>query len=989
MAESYRGSRYYAPARDRDRNSDSEDDRIRSSTTVTRYKWTPARAVDRYQDDDRRSRFSPRTSGDLADPPRSAYESYAGDRPRAMYYDRDVVERDARHEPDRSRPVYETRDGDRDWNRRLYRYDDDYKVEKKYEDRFDDDHGHEIERYRKETEYFAPAEPPPAPVIIRQQAPEPQKIIVQEAPSTPIIVPRQQPGVLVVRDREQDRDLVRRDREPYDQEYYWRHERRDVGPYRGERDYALSRYERRHRRDDDNSWYSDDADQDYFLRRTYVRRERSESPHRHRRQLAEGALAGAGISALMSSRRDSYGELQENRGRKVLAGAALGALGSEALRRARSAYGDSWLDDHASPEGHSRLRRGLGLAAVALAAAGAAKYYEASKVEKEEAHRGRSRTRGGYYSHDEYSRSVSRLSHSHSHSHSPSPRRPRSRRRSLSTIAKTALGTAATAGIIKHMSKSRSKSHSRHGSPSRSKSRSKSKLRRGAEIAGVAAAAGMANRLWKDHKDKKEARRDRSVSQDERESRRRWRPKGSSRDRSISRSPSRSRSMARSPPSPIGADPELGLVEYGHEPLPPEHPSAAERHYDSQSEDWRPRPRRRHARSVSSSSSMSDPKPKPRHSRSKMAAAATAAAAAGTAAMGIKEFKDRKDRERREKRSRERRSREADEDRTRFESEQRRDQHLDRLGKRRPHSPPTASGGAYYPPYPSTSSSGQGEVPYRQFPEDSSSAHNQYQQFVPQDYTGYVPPPPPPPGPPPPPEPGMRGDGYPPVAPGMPPGPPPPAGPHPGENYPPDHVSDHFHRHHRRGRGAAHDGVMPKDDDASNPETATAPRSVSFIPLSPRSSQTMQRHKEQQAASTKAALERTRDEKTGMKRQGDQTHGRPGLERQSGHDRAAASRRALPEGEDEVELLPDRFDAQGKPMDTSGRLVGHDGWTIRRGEFERPARHAGDWHVKGSWQAASTDAQAMDRLVSDVTDVLAGQQNWAAVLGKVLEAGLL
>ncbi|PHH65578.1 hypothetical protein CDD81_2013 [Ophiocordyceps australis] len=980
MAESYRGSRYYTPARDRDRNSDSEEDRYRS-TTVTRYKVTPARGSERYEEDDRRSRFSPRTSGDLVDPPRSAYESYAGDRSRAMYYEREV-ERDARREPDRSRvAVYESRDVDRDWNRRPYRYEDDIKVDKKYEDRFDDDHGHEVERYRKETEYFAPADPLPAPVIIRQQAPEPQKIIVQEAPSAPIIVPRQQPGVLVVRDREQDRELVRRERDPYDEEYYHRYERRDVGPYRGDRDYALSRFERRHGRDDDYSWYSDDGDQDYYVRRTVVRRERSESPHRHRRQLAEGALAGAGISALMSTRRDSYGEMQENRGRKVLAGAALGALGSEALRRARSAYGDGWLQDHTSPEGHSRLRKGLGLAAVALAAAGAAKYYEASKVEKEEAHRGRSRTRGGYYSHDEYSRSVSRVSHSPS----PPASRPRSRRRSLSTIAKTALGTAATAGIIKHMrSKSRSKSYSRHGS----RSRSKSKLRRGAEIAGVAAAAGVANKLWKNHKDKKEARRDHSGSQDEREYRRRSRAKVSSRDRSISRSRSRSRSMARSPPSPIGADPELGLVEYGHEPLPPEHPTAPERHYDSQSEDWRPRPRRRHARSLSSSS-MSDPKPEPRRSRSKMASAATAAAAAGTAAIGIKEFKDRKDRERRDKRSRERRSREADEDRTRFQEEQRREEHLDRFGKRRPHSPPTASGGAYYPPYPSTSSSGQGEPPYGHYPEASGGARNDYQQFVPQDYTGYVPPPPPP-GPPPPSEPGMQGAGYPPVAPGMPPGPPPPpAGPPPGGKYSPDHVSHHFHRHHRRGGGAAQDGLTPKDDDVSNPATATAPKSVTFIPLSPRSSQTLQRHREQQAASIKAALERPRDQEPGTKRQGDKTHGRSGLERRSGDgsrlDRAAASKRALPERQDDVELLPDRFDAQGRPLDSSG----HEGWTAKRGEFERPARHAGDWHVGASWQVAGTDAQAVDRLVSDVTDVLAGQQNWMAVLGNALEAGLL
>lgn len=660
MGDAYRGTRAY-----RDRDSDSEDDRYRS-TTVTRYKVTPSRSGgERYErsdrievEDDRRSRFSGRTSGDFlddrrgplspADRPRSAFEPYGGDRSRTVYYERDV-ERDARREPDRSRvSVYE---GDREWDRRSHhgRHDDEIKVEKKVvEDRFDDD-GHELERYRKETEYYAPTEPPPAPVIIRQQAPEPQKIIVQEAPPPPpIVLPRQQPGVVVLRDREQDREMVRRERDPYEDDYYYRHERREVGPYRGDRDYAVSRYERR-RRDDD--YYSDDDD--YYRRRTVVRRERSSSTH-HKRHLAEGALAGAGITALMSSRRDEYGDLPENRGRKVLAGAALGALGTEALRRAHSAYEDRWGDGRESPDHHSKLKKGLGIAAVALAAAGAAKYYQANKVDKEEAHRGRSRTRG-YHSEDDYSRSPSRVSRS----------RTRSRKRSISTAAKAALGTAATAGIIKHF-RDKSKSKSRHGS----RSRSKSMLRRGAEVAGVAAAAGVANKLWKNHKDKKEAR-DYSPSDDGRDHHRRSRSRGGSRgvsrdrsrdramsrDRGMSRTRSRSRSMARSPHSPSGADPELGLVEYGNDPLPSEpSSSAARRHHESATEDRRRRRRRR--RDLSGSSSPEDQERKRSKSRLRDMAAA------GAAAFGIKEFKDRKDQEKREKRSRERRSRErGDEER--------------------------------------------------------------------------------------------------------------------------------------------------------------------------------------------------------------------------------------------------------------------------------------------------------------------------------------
>lgn len=656
-------SRYY-------RDSDSDDDRYKR-TTVTRYKVGPDRHGDRYEraertervevDDDRRSRFSGRNSGDFLDTrgpmspdrPRSAFEPHNGDRSRTVYYERDVERDNGHRDADRSRiTVYESKETDRDWDRRSHRghNEEELKIEKRVEERFDDNHGHDVERYRKETEYYSPQSPPPAPVIIRQQSSEPQKIIVQEAPPAPIIVPRQQnPGVVVVRDRE-EREMVRRERDPYEEDYYYRQERREVGPYRGdyyrndrERDYAMARYDRR-RRDDD---YSDDDE--FYYRRT-VRRERSESPHHHKRHLAEGALAGAGLSALLTSRRDDYGDLPENRGRKVLAGAALGALGTEVARRAHSAYEERFGDGRESPDHHHLLKKGLGVAAVALAAAGAAKYYQASKVEKEEAHRGRSRTRGGYYSGDDYSRSVSRSTH-----------RSKSRRRSISTAAKAALGTAATAGIIKHFrDKSKSKSKSRHGSRSRSKSR----LRRVAEIGGVAAAAGVANKLWKNHKEKKENTRDLSASGDDEYYRRR---DSRSRHRSVSggRHRSRSRSMARSPYAQPGADPELGLVEYGNDPLYPESRDAlARRDVESEAEDRRRERRRRRRRDRSASASGSDDDGHERkRSKSRLRDMAAAGAAAGAAAMGIKEFKDRKDRKDQDKRDR--RSRERDEDRRR------------------------------------------------------------------------------------------------------------------------------------------------------------------------------------------------------------------------------------------------------------------------------------------------------------------------------------
>ncbi|KFA77253.1 hypothetical protein S40288_01300 [Stachybotrys chartarum IBT 40288] len=988
MGDVYRETRVF-----RDRDRDDDDDDGYRSTTVRRYKVNPSRydREDRVVEvgDDHRSRYSGRTSGDLLDierrsqvpeRPRSAFEPY-GDRTRSVYAEREII-RD-----DRARvSVYDVRDGDRDWDKRSSRHhhhhhhhDDEIRVEKRSEERYEDPHGHEVERYRKETEYYTQAEPAPAPVIIRQRAPEPQKIIVQEAPPpAPIIVPRENPGVIVVRDKEQEREVIRR--EPSDEDYYYRHERREVGPYDPHRDRewgAVGRYDRpRHHRDD----YGDD--EDYYVRRTVVRRERSESPH-HKRHLAEGALAGAGITALLSSRRDRDGDFADHRGRKVVAGAALGALGTEALKRAQSAYQDRYADEREDSDRHSLLKKGLGVAAVALAAAGAAKYIQANKVEKEESKRGRSRRRSRHHSGSEYSVSRSRT-------------RSRSRRRSLSTAAKAVLGTAATAGLVKHLrnrSKSQNgRSHSRGSS--RSRSRSKSRLRQAAKIGGAAAAAGVATKMWKNSRDRKGSR-DRSSSSSSDASRRRR----SSR--------SRSRSMARSHPSDRAADPELGLVEYGDGPLTSEPPYPTDKAYESEAEARRRRRQRRRERERSLSSSGDDNKRSSSRLRNM--------AAAGAAAVGIKQFKDQRDRKKeeeererqhsRERRSRDRSSRDADRadrgsrDRRRYDRDVNNIDERDEFYNDRPprsHSPPTASGGAYYPPYPEAAP--PTGPPYTNPANPSVNSFNQ--TYVPQDYMGY---PPPPPGPPMPPT-GPAGQ------------PPPPPGPPPG-NYRPDYVSDISRSSRSRDRGNE-DGASSRATRASTPgpnkreanrETAglrdTSPaasgkersKSVVFIPLSPKSSMTMERHKRQQAASEAGpsklkesseqeeveeaeALAGTRP-RPRRRRSSDPSSDRP-LVRRSGtrnHESGVSD-------EEEVEVLPDRFDPNGAPVD--GR-TGQRKWTSRSGDFVRRPQHDGDWDVRGAWQVGGTEAETVERLAKTVTGVLEGRNTWMQLLGGVMSGGLL
>ncbi|KAH7325756.1 hypothetical protein B0I35DRAFT_474495 [Stachybotrys elegans] len=1008
MGDVYRETRVYRG------DSDDDDDRYKTTTTVRRYKVHP----DRYErterievDDDYRSRYSGRTSGDLLelerrsaapDRPRSAFEPY-GDRHRPGYYDRDL-DRDPRD--DRSRiSVYEQKD-DRDWDRRSHHHhhhhhhDDDIKVEKRVEERYEDPHGHEYERYRKETEYYTQVDPPPAPVIVRQRAPEPQKIIVQEAPPpAPIIVPRQEPGVVVIREKEPERELVRR--EPIDEEYYYRHERREVGPYDRDRDRDFGIVGRhRHHRDGHE-------DDDYYVRRTVVRRERSESPH-HKRHLAEGALAAAGLTAYLSSRRDKDGDLAEHRGRKVIAGAALGALGTEALKRAHSAYTDRYGEE--DRDRHDLLKKGLGVAAVALAAAGAAKYIQANKVEKEEASRGRSRRRNGRHSDSEYSRSRSRSV------------RSKSRRRSLSNVAKAALGTAAAAGIVK-------KFRDRSKSKSRSRSRSKSRIRRGAEIAGAAAAAGVASKMWKNHRDKKD---DREYSSDE-----------ESRSRRRKSSHSRSRSRARSLHSEHGSGTELGLVEYGNSPLPSEAPGASERNYESEAEERRRRRRRRRERERSASLSEDDKKRS--HSRLRNMAAA------GAAAMGIKEMKDRHDRkeESRDRASRDAESRDRRASRDRDRERRRYDRDVNNIDERdayyndrppRSHSPPTASGGAYYPPYPegpamsgfNTSYHDQPNPPYHDQPNppynnQANPAAGTYSTYVPQDYMGY--PPAAPPGPPPGPGPGPSG--YPPAPPGQP----------PTGGIPPNHVSD-ISRSHRGRDGGDEDGVKrdrsvapsrePSAVADSTPKPAAVPsrrdspptrepsderlsasvppdsgatadriripvsKSVSFIPLSPKSSMTMERHqreKEKHEAGQSKSKPHKEDEDVDdsktvasrpefrRRRSSDPSSDRPVIRRGG----ARAHETGVSDVEEEVENLPDRFDATGKPLD--GRASSHKGWTSRSGEFVRKPQHAGDWDAKGSWQVGGTEAEVVERLAKTMTGVIEGRNSWMQLLGGV--GGLL
>ena len=136
----------------------------------------------------------------------------------------------------------------------------------------------------------------------------------------------------------------------------------------------------------------------------------------------------------------------------------------------------------------------------------------------------------------------------------------------------------------------------------------------------------------------------------------------------------------------------------------------------------------------------------------------------------------------------------------------------------------------------------------------------------------------------------------------------------------------------------------------NNPPTEAEPqtaKSVTFIPLSPRSRKTLKRHREEKEAS----------------------------EGEGYFDRDK-------EDEDEdVEELPERFGEDGTPL---GGTVGSrsDRMHSRHGEFIGPG-------MVGQWGVSGTDQEAIERIVRNVTGVLEGRGSWLGLLGGILSGNLL
>lgn len=192
-----------------------------------------------------------------------------------------------------------------------------------------------------------------------------------------------------------------------------------------------------------------------------------------------------------------------------------------------------------------------------------------------------------------------------------------------------------------------------------------------------------------------------------------------------------------------------------------------------------------------------------------------------------------------------------------------------------------------------------------------------------------------------------------------------------------------------------------------------ATKSVIFIPLSPKSSQTLKRHHEESGAKPDdqkidpvgpardpadnnqlvphSAFPHYSEEKASSSSAAPPES--PRHRRRSGSDasdRALSSKRRHPPNpsasdEDEevvIESLPDRFDSHGRPLDQPSRLAS------RRGEFEYRSKRPDGWQMKGQWGVAGSDGEAVERTARQIQGLLEGKGGWLGVLGGLLGATL-
>lgn len=85
------------------------------------------------------------------------------------------------------------------------------------------------------------------------------------------------------------------------------------------------------------------------------------------------------------------------------------------------------------------------------------------------------------------------------------------------------------------------------------------------------------------------------------------------------------------------------------------------------------------------------------------------------------------------------------------------------------------------------------------------------------------------------------------------------------------------------------------------------------------------------------------------------------------------------DSDSEVEILPDRFDSQGRPLNRSSGAMR---W--RQGAFESRPRNGNGWHTSGAWAVGGTDDDAVQKIASDIEGMISGHGSWKTLLKDVV-----
>ena len=166
---------------------------------------------------------------------------------------------------------------------------------------------------------------------------------------------------------------------------------------------------------------------------------------------------------------------------------------------------------------------------------------------------------------------------------------------------------------------------------------------------------------------------------------------------------------------------------------------------------------------------------------------------------------------------------------------------------------------------------------------------------------------------------------------------------------------------------------------------------MTFIPLSPKSSRTLRHHREASRKSDQKDGQEDADpsgpgsSNPRSRRLSDPSSDRPLMSLR----RPGAYSPSFSDAEDITEVLPDRFDSEGRPLDPLG-LRESARWHSRQGDFAyRSPRGQQGWNVRGQWGVAGTDNEAVERIVRDVTGAMEGRGGWLGLIGDVLGGSLL